>query len=455
MTSAEIFARHVLETPISALPASAVARAKAFVLDTLGVGVAGVAAPFADDVFRIAQGWGMALPGAGAARILARDVKLPASAAAYVNAYQTHCQEFDCVHEPAVVHPMATIFAGLLAATDTVARVVSGAEFLAAVILSVDVAASIGVAAKSPIRFFRPANAGVFATTLGVARVRKFSIDQARDALGHALAQCAGTMQAHVEGKPALPIQIAGAARAAVVACDLAERGVPGAHDVFEGPFGYFPLFEGEWDLSQVLAELGDVWRIEEVSHKPFPTGRAAQGGIVACQKLRDMGVRPEMIKQLTLTAPPLIKRLVGRPYQEGMGVNYARLCFPYIGARTLIDGAVGLVDFDRNRIDDASSAMLAARIEVADDGAYNPAAFAPQVARALLMDGAVVEARVDALYGSPQDPMDAAACETKFRNCLAYAGFNDGAASAALELLTRFDAVADARALLDLTDKH
>jgi len=62
--------------------------------------------------------------------------------------------------------------------------------------------------------------------------------------MGCALAQCAGVMQAHVEGKPTLPVQIAGAARAAVVACDLAEAGLHGPESALEGPFGYFNMFE-------------------------------------------------------------------------------------------------------------------------------------------------------------------------------------------------------------------
>ena len=35
--------------------------------------------------------------------------RVSAQAAAMVNAYQIHCLEYDCVHEGAVVHPMATV----------------------------------------------------------------------------------------------------------------------------------------------------------------------------------------------------------------------------------------------------------------------------------------------------------------------------------------------------------
>ena len=62
--------------------------------------------------------WGE--PGAdGGGRVLGRSgLRLPAPHAAFVNAFQIHSQEFDCVHEPAVVHPLATIASALLAEAD-------------------------------------------------------------------------------------------------------------------------------------------------------------------------------------------------------------------------------------------------------------------------------------------------------------------------------------------------
>jgi 2-methylcitrate dehydratase PrpD len=95
------------------------------------------------------------------------------------------------------------------------------------------------------------------------------------DAFGYALAFASGTMQAHLEGKPTLAIQVAAAARSAVEAVDLALAGLPGPGASIDGPFGYLPLFEDAFDLGPVLAALGQRHRIEEVSWKPFPTGCA------------------------------------------------------------------------------------------------------------------------------------------------------------------------------------
>lgn len=417
--AAEALTRHVLGLRCADIPRPAIEAAKTFILDTLGVGVAGAQAPLSAAILTAARRWG-APAGAGAAHIWGLGVALPAAQAAFVNAFQIHCQEYDCVHEDAVVHPLATIQAALTAEAER-AGPICGADFLAALVGAVDVAAGLGVAVSSPIRFFRPATAGLFGATLGIARLRGFDAPTARNALGHALSFASGTMQAHVEGKPGLPLQIANASRAAMMACDLAELGVPGAQDVFEGPYAYFSLFEERWDLHPILESLGVVWRILEVSHKPFPTGRAAQGGIVALMELERAGLRPDCVASIRLVAPPLIKRLVGRPWTVDMTPNYARLCFAYLGARALVSGRIGLGDFSPEALNDAGVASLAQRISVVDDGSSNPAAFTPQRAEATLTDGRVEIASVEALLGAPRQPLSRAAHLAKFQDAMAF----------------------------------
>jgi 2-methylcitrate dehydratase PrpD len=414
MSATAAFARHALETSFSAIPRDAVAAAQTFILDTIGVGVAGASAANADLVLKSARRWGAPMLD-GAAHVFGSSLSLPAPVAAFVNGFQIHCQEFDCVHEAAVVHPMATIFAALAAEIESRPGA-SGADLLAAVIVAVDIAAALGVAATAPIRFFRPANAGLFGATLGVARLRGFSLDRALDAAGHALAQCSGTMQAHVEGTPALPVQIGNAARAALVAADLAEAGLEGPRAAIEGPYGYLELFEAAHDVEPSLASLGAVWRIREVSMKPFPTGRAAQGGIDLAARLRADGVDANEVETITLKAPPIVPRLVGRPWRPDMSVAYARLCFQYSGAVALLKGTVGLGDFTPEAFAGPSVAAIAQKIRIETNDVSDPAAFAPQEMEARLKGGRTRAARIDGVLGAPAAPLSRDAQLQKFR---------------------------------------
>ena len=395
---------------------SAYDAAKTFILDSLGVGIAGSNAPFNEAVFKTAMRWGTAED----AHLWGRGIKAPTATAAYLNGFQIHSMEYDCVHEPAVVHPMATIFAVISAEADRQGGV-TGFQLMEAVIVAVDVAVELGVAVTSPLKFFRPATAGLFGATLGIARLRGFDVATAMSAMGCALAQCAGVMQAHVEGKPTLPVQIAGAARAAVVACDLAESGLCGPESSLEGPFGYFNMFEDEADAALAAQSLGKIHRITEVSWKPFPTGRAAQGGIVLVQRLMEQGVTLDNLEELTLSAPPIIPRLVDRPIIDGMSANYARLCFPYLAPITLMRGLVGLGDFSQKDLDSPSIREAAAKIRIITNHITDPAEFVPQSMTARLISGEEKVAMIGKLFGSPADPLSNQQHLEKFRKCLSF----------------------------------
>ena len=389
---------------------------KTFILDSLGVGIAGSKAPFSDAVFSVMNSFGTG----DAAHIWGRGVTAPQASAAYMNGFQIHGMEYDCVHEPAVVHPMATIFAAI--ASEVEARgATSGFELMEAVIVAVDVAVELGVAVSSPLKFFRPATAGLFGATLGIARLRGFDTATAMSAMGCALAQCAGVMQAHVEGKPTLPVQIAGAARAAVVACDLAQAGLHGPEASLAGPYGYFKMFEDVADGEAAAQRLGQKHRITEVSWKPFPTGRAAQGGIVLVQKMIEQGVTIDNLEQLTLSAPPIIPRLVDRPIIDDMSANYARLCFPYLAPITLMRGTVSLSDFTDKDLSSADIRAASRKIKTRTNHIKDPAAFVPQSMTAVLKDGTERTAMIGKLFGSPADPLTRAQHLEKFRGCLTF----------------------------------
>jgi 2-methylcitrate dehydratase PrpD len=274
------------------------------------------------------------------------------------------------------------------------------------------------------LRFFRPATAGIFGSVAALANLRGCDLDTTKNALGYALAFASGTMQAHVEGKPALPVQIAQAARSAVQAIELAEAGLHGPMAAIEGPFGYLPLFETGFDLTRLIDSLGEGHRITEVSWKPFPTGRAAHGAIVATQELmRSQGLCAANLEALVYEAPPLIHRLVGRPVTETMSPAYARLCFPWLGAVVLTRGAVGLEDFSDERLTDSALYRLAQRIRVVANDDPDPAAFVPAFAEARIADGRVCKVGVSAQFGSPNWPLSAAEHLEKARACLAFVG--------------------------------
>jgi 2-methylcitrate dehydratase PrpD len=323
--------------------------------------------------------------------VLGRDVRLPAAGAAFVNGFQIHCLEWDAVHEPAVVHAMSVVTAAVHAVCYE--QRVDREDALAALVTGVEIACGLGVAAATPLRFFRPATAGVVGASLACARLYGLPPDRFGDVLGLAHAQCAGTMQAHVEGSIALPLQVAAAARAAVTAVDLVAAGLPGPQDALTGPFGYFPLFDGG-DPTAMVASLGKTWRIAEISIKPWPSGRASHATLAALDGAGDVGA-------IVAHVPQLIARLVGRPWTESMTPAYARLCLPFLVALMLRDGRIDPRAFTPESFADPALRALGARLTIKVDDNPDPNALAPQ---RFELDGRMVD--VPSTFGSPANPL-------------------------------------------------
>jgi len=395
------------------VPETARGAARRLLADTLAAGVAGSTAPGADGVLAAGIGGGAA----GECRVLGRDRRLPAPAAAFVNGFQIHCLEWDAVHEPAVVHAMSVVTAALLAVIDRRGGC-DPDEAVEALCVGVDVACGLGIAATSGLRFFRPATAGLIGAALACARVDGLPRERFADVLGLAYSQAAGTMQAHVEGSIALPLQIAAAARAAVTALDLATFDLSGPHDALEGPFGYFRLFD-DGDLDSYARDVGRVWRIAEISVKPYPSGRASHAVLSTLAALRaEHGFAAGDVAAITAHVPPLIHRLVGRPWVDGMTTAYARLCLPLLVALMLVDGRIDPRRFTPAAFADPGLRALGDRLRVVVDGNPDPNALAPQRLGLELADGRRFAVDIPHTLGSPANPLTPAQQSAKLAFC-------------------------------------
>jgi 2-methylcitrate dehydratase PrpD len=451
MDAIERLADHVIATTYDRLPADAVTAARTFILDTLGVGIAGSGEPMAPAILETAARWGEGREGTawGSRR------RLPGPAAALVNAYQVHCLEFDCIHEGAVVHPMATLLPALLAEAECRGGA-GGREVIAAVVAGVDVAASVGVAARGPMRFFRPATAGAFGAVAAIAKLAALDGETLLNAFGIVYGQISGTLQPHDEGLPLLGLQIGFNARAALTAVDLARAGVPGPRHVLEGRYGYFNLFEDRRsDVPAALAHLGAQWRINEVAHKPFPSGRLTHGAVDGLQRLREAhGFGASDVASVTVHVPPLVERLVGRPNVPRPSGNYARLCLPFVAATALRRGSVDVPDFRSDRLEDATTHELAARIQIAGDGNPDENALVPQSLTVELRNGTRHDIRLDQVLGHPERPLSREQHLGKFRRCWRYGAvpLAESAGEEMIRLVDRLESVADVRELLALT---
>jgi 2-methylcitrate dehydratase PrpD len=418
------------------------------VLDSLGVGIAGSSVEGGEGLLRVASGWGdPAVP------VWGRAARLSAPAAAFLNAWQTHNQEYDCLHEGAVVHAMATVLPVSLAAAELRGGV-SGTELIAAIAVGTDIAAGLGLASQSAFRFFRPGTAGGFGAVAAAGRILGLDKSTLESAFAWQLAQVSGTMQAHTEGSSILPVQLAFNARAALQSCEMATLGFAPAREIFEGAYGYLALFEGMYDLAPILDGLGRTWRIAEFSHKPFPAGRATHGGIEGVMALQvQHHFAAADVDRVEIDAPPLIVRLVGRPLVSPVEPSYARLCLQYAVAKVLQKGSIDLADFRGDALTDPATHALAARVTTRDDGNPDPNALAPQRVTVHLKNGTALSWRSETMLANPARPLTHEQHLAKFRRCLDFAAtpLSPGAADRLIDAVARLEGMEDVRELSQL----
>ena len=447
--AAKRFAAHVAGTRFADLPESVVERAKVFILDSFGVGIAGSSAAGAAELLSAAQLWG---EGAEAA-VWGRATRLPAPSAALLNAYQIHCQEFDCVCEEAVLHPMATLLPAALAYADR-AGGVSGTDLLTAVAVGVDVSCWIGIASTQALRFFRPATAGGFGAAAAVAHLAGLDVDGVTRSFGIQYGQTSGTMQPHVEATPVLPMQVGFNSRAALQSVDLAATGLAAPSGSIDGRFGYLPLMEGGYDLTAAWAGLGRVWQVAALSHKPYPAGRATHGAIEGVLLLRERhGFTTDDIAEVVITVPPLTGSLISRPDIPAPLPAYARLCTGYVVAKVLLHDALDLSDYRGDALTDPATHALAARVRVEADANPDPNALVPQSVSVRLKDGTRHDWHCAAMLASASRPLSRDQHLAKFRRCWHFAAetLDQATGEKLIEQVDRLETITDVRDLSSL----
>lgn len=449
----EILAERISRCTPGDLPSQAVEATKTFILDTIGVGVAGARTPESRSLVETARGWG----GRAEASVWGRNLSLPAWGAAMVNSHQAHCLEFDCVHEPAVIHPMTVVLPAAVADIQARSRRgerTSGEELINGVALGVEVAAGLGTATTTALRFFRPCTNGLWGAVAALVRLRGMGPGMTAHALGIAYGQLSGTMQPHSEGSALLALQMAFSARSALASVDLAGAGHGGPRRVIEGEFGFYGLIESAGDTGRLLDEWTRPWRVTQISHKPFPSGRATHSAIDATLRLRrrhDLDV--DRVESVVVEVPPMIEHLCARPMVPDATPNYLRLCIPYQIAGALTDGFVDLTTVRPERLADPTFGEHAAKVAIVRNDTTDPNAFSPQTVTITLESGATTSLTVTELPGSPEAPLSPAERVSKFESCVSYGaeGWDSARAERVIDLVGRLEDLEDVTELTDL----
>ncbi|QYU66284.1 MmgE/PrpD family protein [Leptolyngbya sp. 15MV] len=144
---------------------------------------------------------------------------------------------------------------------------------------------------------------------------------------------------------------------------------------------------------------------------KPYPSGRASHA---ALGKLHELAPDPNAVAAIELACPPLIRRLVDRPYDPAMRPAWARLCLPWLAALMLTDRRIDPRRFSAADIADPRLGTLAGKVRLVDDRNPDPNALFPQRLSLRLHDTHVEDHVIAHTLGSPQNPLSTAQAADK-----------------------------------------
>ena len=406
-----VLARFIADVEFEDLPEKAVECAKLCVLDTVAAMVAGSRAEPVDMMFDVVASSG----GAPEATVVARGAKLPCLSAALVNGTMAHAVEMDDVHKGAIIHPGAVIVPAALAIAEREGA--DGQALITAVVVGYDVAIRLGeCVGQSHYRYWHTTGTcGTLGAAAAACKVLGLDEEATLNALGNAGDQAAGLWQFLKDGAMSKLLHTGKAAFDGLLAALLADRGFTGAREIIEGDAGFCEATSDDYDLGRLTAGLGEVFKITEVSLKPYPSCRFTHAPIDAALALREEhGPGPEDVERVEVATHSQAVRIAGNPRPR---TPYeAKFSIHYCVAISLLKGRPGLADFSEELLADERVRELMGKIEVFVDpeiDAQFPAKWPARV-RIRTRDGRVLEALVEHPLGDPENPMSFEDVEAK-----------------------------------------
>ena len=250
------------------------------------------------------------------------------------------------------------------------------------------------------------------------------------NAFGIVYSSVAGNHQVTRDASLMKRLQPGLAAQAAVVAVQLAKRGIRGAQGVFDGADGFFRVYlHGRADSDVVRKDLGKRFELMNLSYKPYPCCRDVHAAVDAVLQLR--GQTPYSVDDIEsirvgVTAPgyqmvcvPEHVRLAPKTIVE------AQFSIPYTVAAAWIDGALGMRHFSDEGLQRADILALAARVKPYVDEDIDRVwrrFVTPAKVIVQFKDGQMMEARVDYPKGHPKNAMTRAEFTAKTADCAGFA---------------------------------
>ena len=225
----------------------------------------------------------------GSASVIGDEKGYAPPAAALYNGNLAHSLDFDDTHARGSIHPSAPIVPAAFAAAEMTGA--NGRDIIAGIVAGYEVQIRLSIALKPSehyARGFHPtATCGVFGAAAAAARVFGLTADQIANAFGLCGSQAAGSMQFLLDGAWNKPFHTGYAAMGGLMAASFAADGFIGAGQALEGKAGFLHAYAPDSDHQAAVADLGERFETLDIAVKPYPSCRYGHAAMDALIDLR------------------------------------------------------------------------------------------------------------------------------------------------------------------------
>jgi len=417
-------ASFVAQTRFRNIPTDVVQLARGFILDGLGVALAGST----DECARIVQAHIRRMSGKGESSILGTSLTAPAPQAALANGVAGHAMDYDdtqlSTSKEAVygllTHPTTPVLAALLAVSES--GKISGEDFVLAYILGVEVECRIADAIHPrhyQSGFHSTATMGGLGAAMTAGKILRLKEEQLIRTLGIAASMAGGLRENF--GTMTKPLHAGRAAENGVTAALLARDGFSAAANILEARRGFFNAMAGGYDERKISGRLGSPYFMKEpgISIKPYPSGslsHPAQDLILDLVKEHDL--HAEDIDHIDVGTNSNVPNALIYPMPKT--ALEGKFSIPFCMAIAVLERRAGIAQFQDRKVRDKRVVELMKRVTLYVDDELEALGY-DQVRsriRITLKNGRVIEGCYDVARGHPEKPMSWTDLGDKFRDC-------------------------------------
>ncbi|MEK7338926.1 MAG: MmgE/PrpD family protein [candidate division NC10 bacterium] len=400
--------------------------AKGFLLDGLGVTLAGST----EKGSRILQAHLKEAGGKKEASVLGTRLLLPAHMAALANGAAGHAMDYDDTQLATskesvyglLTHPTVPALSAALPLAE--AADASGQDLLLAYVVGVEVMCRIADAVNPrhyQAGFHSSGTIGTFGAAASAARLLRLNEDAVLRALGLAGSMAAGLRESF--GTMTKPYHVGRAAENGVVAARLARRGFTAAKNVLEAKRGFYSAAAGGFDPEKITGKLGKPFFFEEpgISIKPYPSGslsHPAQDLLFDLMREHRFGADDVEAMQVG-TNSHVVNALI---YSMPTTALEGKFSLPFCMAIGLLTGKAGIAQFKDRWVRDPRVVARMKRIRPVLDPEIERQGYDRMLTslEIRLRDGRVIKGTADIFRGHPARPMSRKEIEAKFTECAA-----------------------------------